>query len=176
VKGVGPHPVQALLRNAHFIDRLRPPVGKLLGFQTAPRSGESHQIIIEQARRFAARTIWREDEMPTLYTRRFNLKDSLSDEEVVSHWRWLLNEFAPLVGSVSGVRSVKLYSRHGALRADLSIAAELDDAGVYERLLVDAGVRKQLGRFYGAIDLKTSEQAFRREVTAELINALTSTA
>src|SRR5438034_197116 len=107
--------------------------------------------------------------MPTLYTRRFNLKDSLTDQEVVSHWRWLLNEFAPLVARVNGVRSVKLYSRHGALRADISLAAELDDAGVYERLLVDADVRKQLGRFYGAIDLKTSEQAFRREVTSELV-------
>jgi len=113
--------------------------------------------------------------MPTLYTRRFDLKDSLSDQDIVAHWRWLLNEFAPLVAKVTGVRSVKLYSRHGALRADLSIAAELDDAGVYERLLVDSEVRKQLGRFYGAIDLKTSEQAFRREVTPELINALSST-
>jgi hypothetical protein len=112
--------------------------------------------------------------MPTLYTRRFNLKDSLTDQEVVSHWQWLLGEFAPLVGRVSGVHSVRFYSRHGALRADLTIAAELDDAGVYERLLVDADVRKQLGRFYGAIDLNTSEQAFRREVTSELVNALSS--
>ncbi len=113
--------------------------------------------------------------MTTLYTRRFNLKDSLSEQEIVSHWRWLLGEFAPMVAKVRGVHSVKLYSRHGALRADLSIAAELDDAAVYERLLVDAEVRKHLGRFYGAIDLKTSEQAFRREVTTELINALSST-
>jgi hypothetical protein len=113
--------------------------------------------------------------MPTLYTRRFNLRDSLSDQEVVNHWRWLLNDFGPLVGSVSGVRSVKFYSRHGALRADLNIAAELDDAGVYERLLVHPEVRQLLGRFYGAIDLKSSEQAFRREVTSELVGALTST-
>jgi hypothetical protein len=113
--------------------------------------------------------------MPTLYTRRFNLKDSLSDQEVVGHWQWLLGEFTQVVAKVSGVRSVKFYSRHGALRADLAIAAELDDAAVYERLLVDADVRKLLGRFYGAIDLKTSEQAFRREVTRELINALSST-
>lgn len=113
--------------------------------------------------------------MPTLYTRRFNLKDSLSDQEMVAHWRWLMDEFAPTVRKVSGVRSVKFYSRHGALRADLSIAAELDDAAVYERLLVEPEVRKHLGRFYGAIDLKTSEQAFRREVTPELIDALSST-
>jgi hypothetical protein len=113
--------------------------------------------------------------MPTLYTRRFNLKDSLSDQEIVGHWQWLLGEFTQVVAKVSGVRSVKFYSRHGALRADLAIAAELDDAAVYERLLVDADVRKLLGRFYGAIDLKTSEQAFRREVTRELINALSST-
>jgi hypothetical protein len=113
--------------------------------------------------------------MATLYTRRFNLKDSLSDQEVVNHWQWLLDDFTPVVAKVSGVRSVTFYSRHGALRADLAIAAELDDAAVYERLLVDADVRKLLGRFYGAIDLKTSEQAFRREVTRELINALSST-
>jgi len=113
--------------------------------------------------------------MPTLYTRRFSLKDSLSDQEVVNHWRWLLNEFAPVVGKVSGVHSVKFFSRHGALRADLAIAAEIDDAGVYERLLVDANVRRLLGQFYGAIDLNTSEQAFRREVTSELVNALSST-
>jgi len=113
--------------------------------------------------------------MPTLYTRRFNLKDSLSDEQIVSHWKWLLGEFVPVVRNVSGVRSVKLYSRHGALRADIAIAAEMDDAAVYERLLMDADVRKQLGRFYGAIDLTTSEQAFRREVTQELVSALSST-
>jgi len=113
--------------------------------------------------------------MTTLYTRRFSLKDSLSDQDVVSHWRWLLNDFASTVAKVPGVHSVKFYSRHGALRADLAIAAELDDAGVYERLLVDASVRKQLGRFYGAIDLNSSEQAFRREVTSELVNALSST-
>ena len=31
--------------------------------------------------------------MATLYTRRFDLKDSLSDQEVVAHWQWLLGEF-----------------------------------------------------------------------------------
>jgi hypothetical protein len=63
----------------------------------------------------------------------------------------------------------------GSLGADLAIAAALDDSGVCERLLVDADVRTLLGRFYGAIDLRTSEQAFRREVRRELINALSST-
>jgi hypothetical protein len=51
----------------------------------------------------------------------------------------------------------------------------MDDAGVYERGLVDPELRKLLGRFYGAIDLKTAGQSFRREVTAELIRALSST-
>ena len=49
------------------------------------------------------------------------------------------------------------------------------DASVYERAVVDPVLRKLLGRFYGAIDLKTAGQSFRREVTAELIRALSST-
>lgn len=42
--------------------------------------------------------------------------------------------------------------------------------------MVDPVLRKLLGRFYGAIDLKTAGQSFHREVTAELIRALSSTA
>jgi hypothetical protein len=75
---------------------------------------------------------------------------------------------------VSGIRSVKFYSGAGALRADLSVLAEMDDASAYERLLVDAEVRKRLGRLYGAWDLTTAGQSFRREVTPELIRALSS--
>ncbi|MBV9324004.1 MAG: hypothetical protein JO352_09490 [Chloroflexi bacterium] len=68
-----------------------------------------------------------------------------------------------------------IYSGAGALRADLSALVELDDASVYERLLLDAGVRKLLERMYGNWDLTTAGQSFRREVTAELIQALSST-
>ena len=113
--------------------------------------------------------------MPTTYVRRFNLKAALSDAEVIGYWKALMEEFAPLLQKAQGVRSVKLYSGAGALRADLRIVLEMDDAGVYERLLVDPAIRKLLGRFYGGIDLSTSTQVFIREVTPELIQALSST-
>jgi hypothetical protein len=112
--------------------------------------------------------------MATTYVRRFNLKDSLSDADVVTYWKFLMEEFVPVLQKGKGVRSVKLYSSAGALRADLRITLDMDDAGVYERLLVDPAIRKHLGTFYGAIDLKTSSQTFFREVTPELIRALSS--
>ncbi len=112
--------------------------------------------------------------MATTYVRRFNLKDSLSDTEVIEYWRALMGEFMPLLQKASGVRSAKLYSGAGALRADLRIVLEMDHAGVYEGLLVDPEIRQRLGRFYGGIDLSTSTQTFLREVTPELIQALSS--
>ncbi len=110
--------------------------------------------------------------MATVYVRTFNLKDSLSDREVIDYWQFLLSEAVPVVQKVNGVRSVRLFSGAGALRADCRIVIEMDDAGVYERLLIDPGVRKILGKFYGGLDLKTSTQAFRREVTPVLLAAL----
>ena len=112
--------------------------------------------------------------MTTLYTRTFNLKDSLSDAEVLEQWQFLMDEIVPAAAKVEGTRSVKVYSGAGALRADLTLLWEMDDASVYERALMDANVRKLLGRFYGAVDLKTAGQSFRREVTPELIRALSS--
>ena len=113
--------------------------------------------------------------MATTYVRRFNLKDSLSDAEVIEYWRFLTDEFLPLIQKAKGVHTVKYYSGAGALRADLRIVLEMDHAGVYESLLIDAELRQRLGRFYGAIDLSTSSQTFFREVTPELIRALSST-
>ncbi|MBV9325985.1 MAG: hypothetical protein JO352_19640 [Chloroflexi bacterium] len=113
--------------------------------------------------------------MATLYTRTFAFKDSLSDEQVLKEWQFALEEVGPAVLKVSGVRSVKFYSGAGALRADLSALIEMEDASVYERVLLDADVRKLLGRMYGNWDLTTAGQSFRREVTAELIQALSST-
>jgi hypothetical protein len=112
--------------------------------------------------------------MATLYTRTFNFKESLSDEQVLKEWQFVLEEVTPALQHVSGIRSVKSYSGAGALRADLSVLAEMEDASAYERLLLDASVRKLLGRLYGAWDLKTAGQSFRREVTPELIRALSS--
>ena len=113
--------------------------------------------------------------MATLYTRTFNFKDSLSDAEVLKEWQFLMDEVIPAIQKVSGIRSAKIYSGACALRADITAQFEMDDAAAYERLLYDAQVRKLLGRAYGAWDLKTSTQSFRREVTPELIRALSST-
>lgn len=113
--------------------------------------------------------------MPTLYTRTFSLKDSLSDAEVGQYWKFALEEVAPAALKVSGIRSVTFYSGAGALRADLTVLFEMDDASAYERLLIDPEVRKLLGRIYGGWDLKTATQSFRREVTPELVRALSST-
>lgn len=112
--------------------------------------------------------------MATLYTRTFNFKDSLSDKEVLDEWKFLMEEVVPAVEKVEGVRSIKLYSGAGALRADITVLIEMDDAAGYERLLLDAEVRKLLGRVYTAWDLKTAGQSFRREITPQLIQALSS--
>ena len=114
--------------------------------------------------------------MPAVYIRRFNLKDSLSNVEVIEQWKFLMEEFLPPIQRAQGVRSVKYYSGAGALRADLRIVIEMDDAGVYERLLLDPEIRRLLGRFYGAIDLSTSTQLFVRELTPELLRALSGSA
>ena len=113
--------------------------------------------------------------MTTLYVRSFNFKDSLSDEEVLDYWKFALEEVAPAIEKIEGIRAVKFYSGAGALRADLAVTIEMDDAAGYERLLYDSVVRTQLGRIYAGWDLKSAKQSFRREVTAELIRALSST-
>jgi hypothetical protein len=48
------------------------------------------------------------------------------------------------------------------------------NAGVYETLLRDTTISKHLGFFYGATNLETSMQMFVREVTPELLKALSS--
>lgn len=112
--------------------------------------------------------------MATLYTRTFNLKDSLTDAEVVEHWRFLMEELVPAVNKFRGTRSAKAYSGAGALRADITFQWEMDDAGVYEKALVDPNLRKMIAKVYSAWDLKAAGQSFRREVTAELLQALSS--
>lgn len=113
--------------------------------------------------------------MPTTYVRRFNFKDSLSDAEVLDYWKFLVDEIVPAIEKIDGIRSVKLYSGAGALRADLRVVFDMDDAGVYERVLMDPDVRKHFGRIYGAWDLTASTQHFLREVTPELVRALSGT-
>ena len=93
---------------------------------------------------------------------------------MLKEWQFILEDVTPALLKVSGVRSVECYSGAGALRADLSVLAEMENASDYERPLVDAAARKLLGCLYGAWNLKTAGQAFRREVTPELIRALSS--
>ena len=76
--------------------------------------------------------------MASTYVRRFNLKSSLSNKQVNDFWKALMREFIPAIQKVKGVRSCKVYSGAGALRADIRLVAEMDDAGVYETLLRDS--------------------------------------
>jgi hypothetical protein len=112
--------------------------------------------------------------MASTYVRRFNLKDSLNTKHVGEFWHFLLDEFIPAIQKLKGVRSVKAYSGAGALRADIRLVLDMDNAGVYEALLRDPSVHKMLGTFYDAMDLKTSTQMFIREVTPDLLKALSS--
>ena len=112
--------------------------------------------------------------MPTVYVRQVNLKDTLSDAEVLAYWKFTLEEVVPALRNVPGIRSVKLYSGAGGLRADLRYVFEMDDAGVYERLLADPQLRPLIAKTYAAWDMHTASQTFLREVTPELIRALSS--
>jgi hypothetical protein len=113
--------------------------------------------------------------MPTVYVRRVNLKETLSDAEVAAYWQFTLEEVVPALLKVPGIRSVKLYSGAGGLRADLRYVFEMDDAGAYERLLAEPQLRPLIAKTYAAWDMKTASQMFVREVTPELIRALSST-
>ena len=81
----------------------------------------------------------------------------------------------PALLKVPGVRSVKAYSGAGGLRAGLRYAIEMDDAGVYERMLADPQLGTVVAKAYDAWDMKTASQTFLREVTPELIQALSGT-
>jgi hypothetical protein len=96
--------------------------------------------------------------MATLYTRTYALKDALTDEDVLAYWRFAMEEVAPACLHVPGIRSVKFYSGAGALRADLSILIEMDDAAAYERLLLDPRAAQTAGsalRLLGSQDGRT---------------------
>ena len=114
--------------------------------------------------------------MPTVYVRRVNLKQALSDAEVAAYWKFTMEEVVPALQKVPGIRSVKIYSGAGGLRADIRYVFEMDDAGVYERLLADPQLRPLIAKTYAAWDMPTASQMFVREVTLELIRALSGTA
>ena len=111
--------------------------------------------------------------MATVYARRFNLRDSLTDSEVTAFWKYAVEEVLPACLKANGVRTAKFYSGAGGLRADLRVVLEMDHAGVYENLLHDPSLHEHVAKLYAAIDFKTSTQLFAREVTPELIRALT---
>ena len=112
--------------------------------------------------------------MPSTYVRRFNLKESLGDKQVNDFWKFPLGDFVPSIQKIKGVNSVRVYSGAGALRADIRLVADMEHAGVYEGLLREPSISKLLGKFYGAMDLHTSTQMFIREVTTDLLKALSS--
>ncbi len=110
--------------------------------------------------------------MPTLYTRTFDLKESLSDQEVQEFWELCMNDLLPAIREMDGSIAVRAFSGAGALRADLTLAWIMEDAAVYERALHNPEMRGLIGKLYAAIDLRTSGQGFQREITPELIQAL----
>ena len=79
--------------------------------------------------------------MPTMYIRRFNLKDSMSNTQVLEWWQWVMGEVLPVIDKFPGTRSVKAYSGAGGLTADIVLAWEMDDAGVYERAIASPELR-----------------------------------
>ena len=110
--------------------------------------------------------------MTTLYTRSWDLKSSLSDDEVVEFWKFCVDELVPAIEKVPGTRACKVYSGSGALRADLTVEWEMDDASVYENALKVPELRPLIGRYYKAIDMQRTIQKFRREITSEMVQAL----
>ena len=67
--------------------------------------------------------------MTTVYARRFDLKDSLTDSDVAAFWKYAVEEFVPACLKANGVRTVKFYSGAGALRADLRVVIEIGSCG-----------------------------------------------
>ncbi len=48
----------------------------------------------------------------------------------------------------------------------------MDDASVYERALHNPELRALIGKFYAAIDMRSTDQRIQREITPELVHAL----
>ena len=110
--------------------------------------------------------------MSTIYTRKFDLKASLTDAEVGEFWKLGRNELTPAFNKLEGSGSIKFLSGAGALRADLSAVWEMDDSSVYEKALHNPELGDMVRRFYAAMDLRTSTQTFQRQITPELVQAI----
>ena len=114
--------------------------------------------------------------MAATYVRRFSLKASLSAAEVAAYWTFLLEEAMSAMQKVPGMWSVKLYSGAGGLRTDLRAVIDMDDAGVYERMRLDPQLRPLIAKPYRTWDMTAASQTFVREVTPELLRALSGSA
>ena len=112
--------------------------------------------------------------MATLYVRTFSFKDSMSDEDALEELKFFTTTIIPAIRNSPGIRSAKTYSGAGALRSQLTLVVEMNDAGQYEQMLLDPNIRRLLGRLYRAWDLTNSTQTFLREVTPDLIKALSN--
>jgi hypothetical protein len=86
-----------------------------------------------------------------------------------------MEEVVPALQRVPGMRSVKVYSGAGGLRADRRYVFEMDDAGVYERMLATRELQPLVAKTYAAWEMSTAHQTFLREVTPALLQALSST-
>jgi hypothetical protein len=86
-----------------------------------------------------------------------------------------MEEVLPAIQGVPGMRSAKVYSGAGGLRADIRYVFEMDDAGVYERMLATRALQPLVAKTYAAWDMSTATQTFLREVTPELIRAISGT-
>ena len=67
---------------------------------------------------------------------------------------------------------MKFLSGAGALRADLSVVWEMDDASVYETALHNPELKALVGKFYAGIDMRRTSQRFQRQIGTELVKAL----
>ena len=147
---------------------LRAPTGNLLCIM----GGTLHAFVLGRSRHHHTEE---RETMPTAYVRQVSLKAALSDAEVAAFWQFTMAEVVPALQRVPGMRSVKVYSGAGGLRADIRYVFEMDDAGVYERLLATRDLQPLVAKTYAAWDMSTASQTFLREVTPELIRALSST-
>ena len=86
-----------------------------------------------------------------------------------------MEEVVPALQRVPGIRSDKVYSGAGGLPADIRYVFEMGDAGVYERMLATRELQPLVAKTYAAWDMSTATQTFLREVTPDLIRALSST-
>jgi hypothetical protein len=111
--------------------------------------------------------------MATVYARRFNLKDSLTDGEVAEFWKYAVDEFLPACLEANGVRDAKFYSGLADFARICESCSKWTMRGCTKTFFVILYYMNNVAKFYAAMDFKTSTQLFAREVTPQLVRALT---